>query len=103
MRTTKYFAFAALGVAAYLWFTSDTAKEMRAGLKEKAMRNAKKWKSKLARMGNDTTETLADLKQMLGNEIEGLSDDARRRIETILDESAKSGGKLKANLSKQLS
>lgn len=103
MRTTKYVLFAALGVAALLLLTSDTAKDMRDDLEEKAKKNAKKWKNKLSKMSVDTSDTIADLKDMLSNEIEGLSDDARERIETILDGSAKSAGKVKKNISKQLS
>ena len=103
MRTTKYVLFAALGIAAVILLTSDTAKEMREELEEKAKKNAKKWKNKLSKMGADTSDTIADLKDMLSNEIEGLSDDARERIENILDGTAKSTNKIKRNLSKQLS
>jgi gas vesicle protein len=103
MRTTKYVLFAALGIAAVLLLTSDAAKDMRDDLEEKAKKNAKKWKGKLNKMGSDTADTISDLKDMLSNEIEGLSDDARERIETILNGSAKSATKIKGNLSKQLS
>jgi len=103
MRTTKYVLFAALGLAAVLLLTSDTAKDLRDELEEKAKKNAKKWKNKLSKMGADTSDTIADLKDMLSNEIEGLSDDARERIESILNGAAKSTNKIKTNLSKQLS
>ena len=103
MRTTKYVLFAALGIAAVLLLTSDTAKEMRDDLEEKARKNAKKWKSKLSKMGADTSDTISDLKDMLSNEIEGLSEDARERIEGILDGTAKSVNKVKRNISNQLS
>ena len=83
--------------------TSDKAKEIREDLEEKAMENAKKWKTKLAKIGNSTSDTLADLRDLLGSEIEGLSDDARERIEAILDGSMKSAGKIKRNVSNQLS
>jgi len=103
MRTTKYVLFAALGIAAVLLLTSDSAKEIREDLEEKTKKNAKKWKNKLSKMGADTADTISDLKDMLSNEIEGLSDDARERIEGILNGSAKSAAKIKGNLSKQLS
>ena len=98
MRTTKYFLYAALGVAAVLLLTSDKAKDLRDDMEDKAMRNAKKWKNKLSRIGSDTTDTLADLKQLLSSEIEGLSDDARDRIEKILDGSVNSATKIKRSV-----
>src|SRR5471030_1268614 len=103
MRTTKYVLFTALGIAAVLLLTSDSAKEMREELEEAAKKNAKKWKSKLSKMGADTADTIADLKDMLSNEIEGLSDDARERIEGILDGTAKSASRIKKNVTSQLS
>jgi len=103
MRTTKYVLFAALGVAALLLLTSDKAKEMRDSLDDKAKRNAKKWKSKLYKIGNDATDTVADLKELFSNEIEGISDDARERIENILDGTAGSADRLRKNINRQLS
>ena len=76
---------------------------MRDELEDKAKKNAKKWKNKLGKIGADTSDTISDLKDMLSNEIEGLSDDARERIEGVLNGSAKSATRMKANLSKQLS
>lgn len=99
MKTTKFVLFAALGVAAVLFLTSDKGKEMREDLAD----NAKKLKKKLGKMGSGATDTLAELKEMLGNEIEGLSDDARERIETIISSGTKTAGKLKKNVSQQLS
>ena len=95
MRTTKYFLFAALGVAAVLLLTSDKAKEMRDEMEDKAMKNAKKWRKKLSSIGSSTTDTLSDLKELLSSEIEGLSDDARERIESIVNGATKSAGKIK--------
>ncbi len=103
MRTTKYVLFAALGVATLLLLTSDTAKDLRDDLEEGAKKNAKKWKNKLARIGSSTADTVADLKEMLSSEIEGLSDDARARIEAIIDGTAKSSSKIKGTVSKQFS
>ena len=103
MRTTKYLLFAGLGVAALLLLTSDSAKQMRDELEDTARENAKKWKQKLASMGNDASDKLADLKSMLSDEIEGLSDDARARIESILNDTSKTASKLKKTVSKQMS
>ena len=103
MRTTKYVLFAALGVAAVLLLTTDKGKEMREDMEDVAKKNAKKWKEKLAKIGSSTSDTIADLKDMLSSEIEGLSDDARERIEAIVSGAAKSSNKIKKNVSKQLS
>ena len=103
MRTTKYVLFAALGVAAVLLLTTDKGKELREDFQDTAMKNAKKWKNKLNKLGKSTTDTVTDLREMLASEIEGLSDDARGRIEAILDGTAKSAAKVKRNVSQQLS
>ncbi|MCW3122730.1 MAG: hypothetical protein JWQ38_2222 [Flavipsychrobacter sp.] len=103
MRTTKYVLFAALGLAAVIFLTSDTAKELREDLEANAKKNAKKLKKKFGKIGSDATDKLADLRDMVSNEIEGLSDDARERIESILNDTAKTAGKVKANAGKQLS
>ncbi len=103
MRTTKYVLFAALGVAAVLLLTSDSAKEMREDLQDKAMDNAKKWRKKLAGLGSRANDKLADLRDMLSDEVEGLSDDARERIESILNETTKTASKMKSSVGKQLS
>ena len=95
MRTTKYVLFGALGVAALLLLTSDSAKKMRDGLDKKAMANAEKWKSRLSKMGSSAAGTLDELRELLSAEIEGLSDDARQRIENIVNGSTKSAAKLK--------
>ena len=103
MRTTKYVLFAGLGIAAVILLTSDRAREIREDIEDNARKNAKKWKQKLANIGNEASDTLADLKNMLSCEIEGLSDDARKRIEHILNDTTKSAAKIKSNVSKQLS
>jgi gas vesicle protein len=103
MRTTKYLLFAGLGIAAVILLTSDRAREIREDIEDNAKKNAKKWKQKLANIGNETSDTLADLKNMLSCEIEGLSDDARERIEHILNDTTKTADKIKSNVSKQLS
>lgn len=103
MSTTKYVLVTALGVAAVLLLTSDKANKMRQDLEESARKNAKKMKNKLGKINHGTSDTLADLKHLLSNEIEGLSDDARSRIEHILEGTATSASKIKRNLKDQLS
>ena len=103
MRTTKYVLFTALGIAAVLLLTSDRAKEMRDELEDTTKKNAKKWKDKLVRIGGDASDKLADLKALLSNEIAGLSDDARERIEHILDGTGKTAAQIKKNVRTHLS
>ena len=103
MNTTKYILVTALGVAAVLLLTSDKANQMRQDMEETARKNAKKLKNKLAKINNGTSDTLSDLKHLLSNEIEGLSDDARSRIENIMEGTATSASKIKKNLKNQLS
>lgn len=98
MNTTKYLLFGALGVAAVLLLTSDSAKEMRDSLEEKAMKNAKKLKKSLGKLGTGASDSLSELKELLSSEIEGLSDDARERIEGILNGSAKTASKMKKSV-----
>jgi len=102
MNTTKYVLFTALGLAAVLLLSSDKANQMRQELEETARKNAKKLKNKLARINNGTADTLDDLKHLLSNEIEGLSDDARSRIEAILEGTSASASKIKRNIKNQL-
>src|SRR6185437_16287390 len=103
MRTTKYVLFAALGVAAVLLLTSDSAKDLRNGIEVEAKKNTKKWKKMLTNLGSQATDKLSDLRDMLSSEVEGLSDDARERIESILNETTKSATKMKSAAGKQLS
>ena len=103
MQTTKYVLWTALGMVAVLLLTSEKARGIRKDMEDKAMENAKKWKSKLGKISNDTADTIVDLRNMLSSEIEGLSDDARKRIEDILDGTTKSATKIKRSVSGQLS
>ena len=61
MSTLKFLLYATLGVTAILLLTSDKAKEMRDTLEDKAKENAKRWKSKLAKVGVDTDGLLEDV------------------------------------------
>jgi len=99
MGPNKIFLFAAVGVAAVLLLTSDKAKELRNDAED----NAKKWKKKFYKLAGSTADSVTDLKDIIGSEIEGLGDDARERIMTILNESGKSGKRIKKNISGQLS
>jgi gas vesicle protein len=97
MSIAKYVIFAALGVAAVALLTSDSTQEWRDDVAD----NAKKWKGKLKKFGGKAASSIDDLQDMLVNEVEGLSDDARTRIATILESANKGAGNLKKS-AKQL-
>ena len=95
MSTTKYVLLGALGVAAVLLLTTDKGKKLRGDFTDLAKDNAKKWKKNFGKMGSTASDAIDDLKEMLSSEIEGLSDDARERIEAIVHGSAKTAAKVK--------
>ncbi len=91
MSITKYVIFAALGVAAVALLTSDSTQEWRDDMAD----NAKKWKGKLKKFGGKAASSIDDLQDMLVNEVEGLSDDARTRIASILEGASKTTDSVK--------
>lgn len=102
MRTTKYILFGALGVAAVLLLTSGRARKVREDLENKAKENATKWKGKLWNIGGSANKTLSELRDLLNSKVEGLSEDARAKIEAILSKTASSADGHKKNISNQL-
>jgi gas vesicle protein len=96
---TSYLFYAALGAAAVLLLTSEKGKEVR----EDVMDKTGDWTKRLGKILSSARNEVSDLKTIVSNEIEGLSDDARERIMTILDESEASGKRMKKTTSKQLS
>lgn len=102
MRTTKYVLFGALGIAAVLLLTSEKARKIRLDIEDKTKDSADKWKDRLRNIGSSASHTLAELRDLLSTEIEGLSDDARERIEHVLNGTARSANGLKKNVKNQL-
>lgn len=98
MSTTKYLLYGALGAAAVLLLTSDKANEIRNNVADKAMDNADKLKTKLQSMGSSASKRLSELKDLMEDEVEGLSDDARQRIKNVLNGASNGATKLKKNL-----
>ncbi|MDR3679162.1 MAG: YtxH domain-containing protein [Flavipsychrobacter sp.] len=93
MSTSKFFAGALVGLVAGLLIAPEKGEEMR----EDIAVNAEKWKKKLNKMLGKTGAELDDLKRLLGEEVEGLSDDVRHRILNILDETSNTAGNIKSN------
>jgi gas vesicle protein len=97
MSTSKFIAGAIVGVVAGLLLAPEKGEDMREDLAD----TAQKWKRKVNRMMGKANSELDDLKDMLGAEIEGLGDDVRKRILTILEESGKSADNMKRNITSE--
>lgn len=91
MSTSKFLTGALVGLAVGLLIAPEKGEDMRNDIAD----TATNWKKKLNRMMGKAGKELDDLKTLLNDEIEGLTDDVRHRILTILDESAQTGRNIK--------
>jgi len=82
MSTSRFMAGAILGLITGLLIAPKKGEELRNDIAD----TADKWTDKFNKMVGRTGAQLQDLRDILGREIEGLSDDVRHRIMTILDE-----------------
>lgn len=98
MSTAKYVLFAALGAGAVILLTSEKARDVREGIED----NARQLRRRLRGIGRDANATIDDLKKLLDYEIDGLTDDARRRIEHILAGATNTDGQVKKNMAKEM-
>ncbi len=99
MSTSKFFAGAIIGVVAGLLLAPDKGENLRNDIVDSAGR----LKRRLALAAGTTSAELSDLKDLLEQEIEGLNDDVRFRILTMLDEAGRSAGKIGRSISSELS
>jgi gas vesicle protein len=99
MSTSKFFAGALVGIVAGLLLAPEKGEDLRNDIAE----SAGKWKKKLYRAAGKAGAELDDLRDILQEEINGLSDDVRQRILTILDESEKSAKNIKRNVTSEFS
>ena len=83
MSTSRFLAGAMVGLVAGLMLAPDKGENTRQNLAE----TADKWRDKLNRLVGKASVHMADLRDFLEQDIEGLSEDVRNRIKTILDES----------------
>jgi hypothetical protein len=67
------------------------------------MDGAGKLKNKLWSLGGSAKESLAELREMLSSEVEGLGDEARNRIEKIINKTGSSANGLKKRAVKSVS
>ena len=83
MSKSGFLTGAARGLLVGLLVAPEKGTELRDDIAD----NAEKWKKKLYKIAGKTNKELADLRKTLEQEIDGLSEDVRHRILTILDES----------------
>lgn len=82
MSISRFFAGALLGVAAGMLLAPKRGKELRDDLAD----NAAKFKRGLNKLTGRSGPELNDLRNILEDEVNGLSDDVRYRLLSILDE-----------------
>ena len=82
MKMASFVAGATIGLVAGLLLAPKKGEDLREELAD----NAKKLKDKLYKMTGQASEDLADLKEILDKKVEGLSDDIRYRLLTVLNE-----------------
>ncbi|RYE25779.1 MAG: hypothetical protein EOP51_02855 [Sphingobacteriales bacterium] len=106
MKTSRLLLIAAAGGAIALLLTTKKGKKITSDIAD----NASDWKDAFMKLATDYGDKLSqyggklnNLKNLVSNEIEGLSDDAREKIAGILEEGASSANKVKRKVGSQLS
>ena len=82
MSKTIFLSGILLGVTAGLLLAPQTGEDLREDIAD----NAKKLKKNLYKMAGKGSAELADLKDLLSEEVEGLSENMRHRLLTVLNE-----------------
>ena len=98
MSVSRFFAGALVGIAAGMLLAPKRGKELRDDLAN----NAAKFKKGLNKLAGNTGPELNDLRNILEDEVNGLSDDVRYRLLSILDETEESERNLRRNLASEL-
>ena len=86
-----------IGLAVGLLVAPEKGEDTREALTD----TAEKWKAKFDHLMGKGNAQLEKLRAMLGNEMEGVTDDVRNRILTILEEGAESTAVAAAKASKK--
>ena len=82
MKTSSFLTGAAIGLVAGLLLAPQKGEDLREELAD----NAKKLKDTLSKMAGNASHELADLQEMLEDKVEGLNEDVRHRLLTVLNE-----------------
>lgn len=98
MSTSRFIAGALVGLVAGLLLAPEKGEDMREELSE----TAQKWKKKFDRLAGKTGPELEDLRNMLNEEIVGISDDVRHHILTMLDGTQEATQKIKSSFSAEI-
>ena len=98
MSTSRFFAGALVGLVAGLLLAPESGEDLRNDITD----SAEKWKKKFDRLTGKAGKELNDLRDILDEEVSGLSDDIRYRILTILDEAEDSSMRIKSNVAAEL-
>lgn len=98
MKLAPILALACIGTAVVLLFTTDKGKKIR----EDIMDEAEEWGEKLGKLAEDTGVNIKDMQKRLKKELVTLSDDAKEKILSILDEGGKKAKNVKDMAASQL-
>jgi gas vesicle protein len=95
MSVSKFAAGALCGLVAGLLIAPERGEDLRNDIADKAT----KWKGKLDKLTGKTEADLDDLKAFLDKNIDGLTDDVKHRILTILNDASDMAYNAKNHLS----
>ncbi len=84
MSASRFFAGALVGVAIGMLIAPEKGSELREDIAD----TADKWKTKLDKLRGKAEASLEDLRALLDKNVEGLSEDVKHRILTILDDAS---------------
>lgn len=98
MNIGRILVLAAFAGAIVALFTTEKGKELREDIGDAA----EDWGSKLSDLAEKASCSVSDLQKLVAKEVSGLSDTARERIMSIIDESVKTGKKVKKAAAEQV-
>jgi len=84
MSTSRFVAGALCGLVVGLLIAPEKGTELREDIAD----TATKWRDKLNRMMGNAEASLDDLRDLLEKNVDGLTEDVRHRILTILDDAS---------------
>jgi len=95
---SRFIAGTILGVTIGLLLAPKKGEEMRHDIVDHAERFKKKWD----KMVGNTSAEVAELKKILGHEVEGLNEDVRQRLLIMLEETLDSGERIGSGIKRGL-
>lgn len=96
---TSLLVLGALGATAVtLLFTTKKGKAIRSDIAN----NVGDWKNQLKKLARSTGSEVSDLQKLVSKEVQGLGEDARHRILTILEEGGSTMKNVKSNANRHL-